>query len=120
MTAEIKRVIEAIVQIPHDFHTLKNKSKITLLKESGYYDFYEQITVDEIVEILKEKPHIIPEWLQWSEDQRCTPTTYFTKGEEWCFIGHIPYDKDFKEINTKDVFFACASFVKLQVEQTRK
>lgn len=120
MTTEIEKVIDRIVQMPHDFHTLKNKSPLTLLEEWGYYDFHEQITVDEITEMLKRKPHLISEWLQWSDDQRSIPTTYFTKGEEWCFIGHSPYEKDFEEINTKDEFFACASFIKLQVEQIRK
>jgi hypothetical protein len=119
MNGEIKRVIERIVQIPHDVNTVKNKSTMTLLKESGYYDFYEQITVDEIVEILRGTPQLVSEWLQWSDDQRSTPTTYFTKGEEWCFIGHTPYDKDFEEVNTKDEFLACASFIKLQVEKIR-
>jgi hypothetical protein len=116
MTLEVEKVIYKLLQIPEDFRS-KNKSLVTLLKETGYHIFHDQISVEAIIEILKKKPQFISEWLLWSENQRSTPTTYFTKGDEWCFVGHSPESKDFKEINTKDEYFACASFVKLQVEQ---
>lgn len=120
MNPEIERVIKKIAQIPRDFSTLKNISTINLLKESGYYDSHDQITVTDIIDVLKRDSNLIADWLLWSDDQRSTTTIYFTKGEEWCFIGHLPYDRNFTEINTKDEFFACASFIKLQVERLRK
>ena len=49
---EIEEIINKIIQIPNDFHSQKNKSLQTLLKESGYYDIHEQISVDAIIEIL--------------------------------------------------------------------
>jgi hypothetical protein len=92
-----------------------------LLKEYGYFDSHNDIHEDEIIEILKKKPERIKRWLQWSDDQRWSPTTYFTRDDDgWCFIGHEPEIKEFTEINTKDEFFACAVFIKLQAERIRK
>ena len=62
-----------IVNIPLDFYSVKTKSWNTLLLESGYFEVHELIAEHEIIEILKKHPHLIAEWLKWSDNQRCTP-----------------------------------------------
>ena len=120
MNTTIEKIIEKIVHIPYDLHHV-DKSAYALLKESGYFDFHDHVHENQIMEILKKKPELIQDWLQWSDDQRCSPTTYFTRGDDgWCFIGKYPEIKEFTEINTKDEFYACAVFIKLQTEQIRK
>jgi hypothetical protein len=116
----IEKVIERIVHIPYDFHQIKTKSTYTLLLESGYFEVYDQIDENKIIEALKKQPHLIAQWLQWSEDNRSSPSWYFTKGDDGkCFVGHWPEGKEFKEINTSDEFIACAAFIKRDIEQTR-
>ncbi len=120
MNSEIEKVIKKVLAIPHDFHERKNASSIDLLNESGYLEFNELIQQENIIEILKADPNLITEWLQWSDDKRSTPTWYFTRGDDgWCFVGHSPEGNEFKEINTKDEFKACAAFIKLEAERIR-
>ena len=118
MSANITTVIEKIVNIPLDFYSVKTKSWNTLLLESGYFEVHELIAEHEIIEILKKHPHLIAEWLQWSDNQRCTPTWYFTKDTDGkCFVGHSPEINEFKEINTANEFEACAFFIKKLIKK---
>ena len=122
MDTKLKKVIERIIDIPRDFRRRKNISPINLTKESGYLEHHEKISESEIIEILKGNPQSIAEWVLWSENKRSTSTWLFTRDEEdgWCFVGHSPESKEFEEINTKDEFFACAAFIKREVESIRK
>jgi hypothetical protein len=116
----IEKTVEKIVYIPHDFNIRRNVSEIALLQESGYTELHNQIHEQEIIEILKMRPHLIGEWLQWSADNRSNFTWYFTRGDDnKCFVGHIPEGEEFEEINTSDEFKACAAFIKRNIESTR-
>ena len=120
MDSIIEKAIEKIAHMPNDFHHLKNKSELTLLQESGYFELHDQIYEDEIIKILKKDPNLIAEWLQWSDDSRSSSTWYFTRGDDGiCFVGHWPDGKEFEKLITSDEFKACASFIKRQVESTR-
>jgi hypothetical protein len=117
MDDRIVTIIEKILRIPHNFYRTQTKSWNTLLHQSGYFEMSDKINEEEIMERLKIHPHLIDQWLQWSDDQRCTPTWYFTKGEDGkCFVGHHPAGKEFEEINTANEFKACAAFIKRQLE----
>ena len=114
------KTIEKIVNIPRDFHRRKTISPITLLDESGYLKFHDGIREEAIIEVLKKHPHLIKDWLQWSDDKRYSPTWFFTRGDDgWCFVGHFPESREFEEINTKDEFYACAAFIKRDLERIR-
>lgn len=116
----IEMTIKRIVNIPHDFHEIKTKSPIALLNESGYLELYDKIKEEHIIEVLKMKPHLIKEWLRWSDNKRSSPSWYFTRGEDGkCFVGHSPESKEFEEINTSDEFYACAAFIKREAERIR-
>lgn len=120
MEKYINKVIEKIVHIPHDFHARKNVSEIKLLQESGYFELHNKITEDGIAGILKANPHLIKEWLQWSEDNRSSYKWYFRRGDDGKYlVGHFPEGKEFEEINTSDEFKACAVFIKRETESTR-
>jgi hypothetical protein len=120
MVKNINKTIEKIVHIPHDFYERKNVSEIKLLQESGYIELYNEIGEDEIAEVLKKYPHLIKEWLQWSEDNRSSFKWYFTSdGKGGYFVKHFPEGKGFEEISTQDEFAACAAFVKREIEGTR-
>jgi len=122
MEKKIKDTIEKLIHLAYDYLKSGNISPINLLKESGYLEFPDQINEEEIEEVLKLYPHLIDEWLLWSENKRSTPTWFFTKDNDdgWCFVGHSPESKEFEEINTKDEFKACAAFIKREAERLRK
>ena len=115
----IKKTVERLVHIAYDFYRV-DKSEFTLLSESGYFELYNQINENEIKEVLKEYPHLIEDWLRISEDIRSSERWYFARGNDGKFyVGHYPELEKFKEINTTDEFYACATFIKRDAEFTR-
>ncbi len=114
-----KKVIERLVFIASDFYRV-DKSEVALLNEAGYFEFHDQINENEIAEILKMHPHLIAEWLRFSEDSRSSFRWGFGKGNngDYC-VGHWPPGKEFEEIITPDGFYACAAFIKRHVESIR-
>ena len=115
----IKKTIERVVHIAYDIHKV-DKSELTLLKESGYFEVYDKISENAIMEVLKIHPHLITNWLQLSEDSRSSQRWAISRGEDGkCFVGHWPGGKDFEEINTSDEFYACAAFIKRHIESIR-
>jgi hypothetical protein len=119
MEKKIKDTIEKLLHLAYNYRK-GNMSPVNLLKASGYLEFSDQIGEAEIEEILKLYPHLISEWLLWSENKRSTPAWFFTKDDNdgWCFVGHSPESKEFEEINTKDEIKACAAFIKREAEST--
>ena len=69
-------VVDKILNIANQYYT-QDKSKFILVKESGYDQVYDQITVDVISKELKNQPERIEEWLTFSEDQRTSEGCYF-------------------------------------------
>ena len=53
MNVVIENVINKIIQIPHDFNRFQDKSKYTLVFESAYFEVHDQISEDDIIEIVK-------------------------------------------------------------------
>ena len=121
MEKQIKDTIEKLIHFPYDYRTRENVSPIALLNESGYVENSNLISEVEIEEILNLYPDSINEWLLWSENKRTAKGWLFTRDEDdgWCFVGYFPESKEFEEINTKDVFKACAAFVKREAEYLR-
>ncbi len=90
------------------------------MKESGYFELYNQINEAEIIKVLKIHPHLINDWLQISEDSRSSTKWVFGRDDDGKYgIGHWPPGKEFEEITTTDKFYACAAFIKRDIESTR-
>jgi hypothetical protein len=93
-----------------------------LVIESGYIEAHNQITKEIILDALIKQPHRISEWLQWSEDQRVSEGWFLREDNDiWQIVAFSAMDK-YKEtlIPYPDLKSACATFIKLQVELTRK
>ena len=115
----IKEVIEKVVHIAYDFYRV-DKSELTLLKESGYFELHEQISENEIMEVLKNHPNLIAEWLQLSEDSRSSVRWGLSRNDNGRYvIGHWPGGEGFEEISSTDKFYACAVFIKRHIESMR-
>ncbi len=119
MNKIVRTVIEKMIHLPHDFK-LVNKSELTLLEESGYFQCHDQISGNEIRQVLKSYPHLIENWLQFSADCRSSEHWFFTKGEDGdCYVGHWPEGKEFGEVITSDELYAWGVFIKREAEATR-
>ena len=117
MNNQISEVIKKVIHIPRDLHTRKDVSELNLLLESGYIELCDQIQEDEITEVLKMHPHMINDWLQYSEDKRSSPTWHFFKGESGkYYVEYSAEGKETEEIVTTDQFKACATFIKREIE----
>lgn len=101
----------------------KNISWHDLLKETGYFEIYDGISVQDIREILKKNQEYVKDWLLFSKDQRCTPSWYFKENadEENYMIGYVTKDINYTdEQKFSNPLDACANFIKNIVEQTRR
>lgn len=117
MEKKIKDAIEKIIHLAYNYRK-GNLSPVSLIKESGYLEFSDQITEEEIKEILKLYPYLVNEWLLWSENKRVSdPVWAFMKFDDGSYLVG---GKQNEEINTQDEFYACAAFIKREAEDLRE
>jgi hypothetical protein len=109
-----------IIDLPDQFNKVRNKSIITLLKESGYVELFGNVNEDNIAELLSKYPEKINYWLIWSDDKRSRSGWYFIKENENLFkIGYLPRDKEVVELKYSNKILACAAYIKLELEDIR-
>jgi hypothetical protein len=110
------------VTIPRKFHT-RDMSKFALLKETGYFELHDQISVADVRNALASDPACVQEWMQYAEDKRTSSGWYFMLNDEGLYeTGHF----DIKSVpnNTNRVQYenavdACAAFIKHEIESMR-
>lgn len=54
----------------------EDKSPFALLKETGYFELHDQVSVSDIREALNRDPACVQEWMQYIDDQRCISSWY--------------------------------------------
>jgi hypothetical protein len=118
-----QKIIEALCRIPRDFRERGDVSMVSLLKETGYVEMPDQITVEAIELHLKAHPELVEIWQSESQDKRSSPawylmspTDYSNTRKAWV-VGNYPSN----EIHEfKDGFKACAFYIKKESEQLRE
>lgn len=106
--------IEKTCNLPLDFK-VSDKSSLTLLQESKFADFYNDITKQDIKDYLSRHKNLIDNWEIWSEDKR-TWGYYLSISPDKYFVGSL--DKDGKENFSKSfstAIDACAEFILREV-----
>jgi hypothetical protein len=112
-------IIKNIIFLPKQFST-GNDSVYFLLKESGYFELYNQISERDIFEILIQYLECIDQWLIFSSDKRCNSGFYFTQNDSGKYIvGYLSIEGNKKTTEYLDKFEACAAFIKQEVEEIR-
>ncbi len=92
-------------------------SMVGLIEETGYSALADDITELVLEDHLRRHPELVPAWLQYSEDQRCTPAfgmsatdTFGDPPRDW----HVFYRDDDParrwDRTFPDQFTACAFF----------
>jgi hypothetical protein len=111
-----------IVTIPRRMHS-EGKSPFTLLKETGYFELHDQISVSDIREALARDPACVQEWMQSIDDQRCSSSWYFVLNDEGLYeVGFYDSNTDPARSNQvvyENAMHACAAFIKHQIESIR-
>ena len=112
-------LIRRIIALPRQFKEAGNKSIVALLKESGYFEYFDNVNENNIAIILGESPEMIDDWLIWSADKRVSSGWYILeKKENQYIVGYWPKNK-FEELHFSDKRLACASFIKREIEGIR-
>ena len=113
-------IAKEIVTIPRKFHT-RDMSVFDLLKETGYCELHDQVLVSDIRKALARDPACVQEWMQYSDDQRCSSSWYFgfDDDEGRYEVGFFDIKADPNSSNRvqyENATDACAAFIKHQIE----
>ena len=115
------KLMMKIIHLPQKYRNIPTKSIYTLLKETGYFEAYDQITEEDILNVLVQYPAVINDWISWSADKRCSPSWYFLENEQGKYIvGYFSHRENEKQkIEYSDIKTACAAFIKREIESIR-
>jgi len=94
---EISNIVEALIKLPSTFQRVHDKSILAFLEEMGGFEVLDKIAVRDICEMLGKNSERVAEWLQYSEDKRCSPSWYFIQTTESEYI--VGYMNEEGDIN---------------------
>ena len=101
----------------------EGKSPFALLKETGYFELHNDVSVSDIRNALDRDPACVQEWMQYIDDQRCSTSWYFALNDENLYeVGFYDTNTDPARSNQvvyDNVLDACAAFIKHQIESIR-
>ncbi len=112
------------IKIIGDFPTIyrtENQTPLGVMMQSGYSNLFSLVTIENISDYLIQKPKLIEDWINYSEDIRHSPAWGF--GQDGNGSWTVAYSDDGKFIdkyNYNDKFVACAKMVKVTFEEIRK
>lgn len=115
----INKVIKEILELPMTYYKVRNKSMLSLLKDTGYFETYDQIGEQDIYKVIVKYPEYIKEWLLWSENKRTDEGWYLKQDNGGKYI--VGYLSKISSTQTEypDASLACAAFIKHEIENIR-
>lgn len=116
-------VIARICEIPEIYRRSGYRAMIAAVNEAGYRSGSRKVSEAEIAAYLRGHPHLVQEWLGYSEDQRSSPNWYLSPPGGglnrlgswrvgWYAARDRPPEKEFP-----DQFEAAAFFAMRKVEE---
>jgi hypothetical protein len=116
---EKPHIIRNIISLPKR-SSEGNDSIYSLLKESGYFELYNQISEADIFAELTQHLEFIEYWLSLSEDKRSSSGWYFKQHDSGNYVvGYFPPKENLKPTEYLDEVEACAVFIKREIEDIR-
>jgi hypothetical protein len=117
MHMNIDSIVNDVINLPQNFYGRGNASIYTLLQESGYFEFHDQLTEEAIHNALRNQPELAGDWLGFSEAKRTSSGWFLRRGGAKGYeVGHYP---DHEPVDYSDELSACAAFIKREVEEIR-
>jgi hypothetical protein len=119
----MNNIASEIVTIPRRMHS-EDKSPFTLLKETGYFELHDQLSVSDIREALTRDPACVQEWMQYVDDLRCPSSWYFDfdDDENQYEVGFFDIKADPNRsirVHYENATDACAAYIKHEIESIR-
>lgn len=119
-----RKILDEVLLLPRKFDSIGTVSIITLMKETGYSEIRDQISVEDIRAALIQCPEYIDEWMSYSEENRSNSGWYIHKeGSEKYIVGYFYIDSNgfhSTEKEYSDRFEACAQYIKSAIERLLK
>lgn len=111
-------IADELILLVRRFHESGTKSLHSLLEETNYSKLKLQVGARDIQEALTAKPECVPEWMQYSEDKRCSSGWYFQKEGTGEFVVGYLTDESIGEPSEyyADALQACAAFIKHEID----
>jgi hypothetical protein len=112
--------IKIISDFPATYRT-GNQTPLGIMMQSGYSKLFSLVTIENISDYLIQKPKLIEDWINYSEDIRHSPAWGFGQDENGSWS--VAYWGDGKLIERHsydDKFVACAKMIKMTFEEIRK
>jgi len=112
--------INKIISLSTEFYNKRNVSIFTLLKETGYFEKYNQINENDILYELTIYPEFINKWFCWSENKRSRSGWYIKQNENNTYsVGYFPANRNIPQLEYFDIKEACAAFIIREIEEIR-
>jgi hypothetical protein len=106
-------MIENVCRIPVDFRALQTRSVVDLVKDSGYLDDPDSLTVEALSLHLRSNPGLVDAWLMYSQNKRSGSGWYIrTAGDGNYEVGWYP---DGERTALTDPALATAEFIVREV-----
>jgi hypothetical protein len=113
----IESIVNDVVRLPQRFYGRGDVSIHALLKDSGYFDVYDEVTEEKIGEVLRRHPELTVDWIEYSAAKRASSGWFLRReGLEGLQVGHYPSDNP---VEYSDEIAACAIFIKREIEEIR-
>jgi hypothetical protein len=115
------QIKDKLILLPRVFNRIGNVAIYDLLKETGYFEMYDQLSEEIIFESLAQHPEYVNDWLTYSEDKRTNSGWYFKQeGPNSYKVGYFG-GKESENIPYKyiDRIKLCAAFIKRESEDIR-
>jgi len=102
----------------------EDKSPFTLLRETGYFELHDQVSVNDIREAFTRDPACVQEWMQYVDDLRCSSSWYFDfdNDENQYEVGFFDIKTDpnrSHRVQYENATDACAAYIKHEIESIR-
>lgn len=117
---KVNDTLNGLINLPRKFNSVGNKSIYDLLKETGYFEIHDKISVESIRNRLAQSPEYVKDWILYSEDKRSSSGWYFKQEDSQRYVVGFLNGKGNNSHNEyADRFEACANFIKHEIDNIR-
>lgn len=96
-------------------------SVYSLVRETGYFERYNEVTESDILARLKSNPRALRDWWQIADDSRAGGWRMFKSDEDYFHVAFVDDNGEHLFNSTfSDEASACAHYIKMKLEYLRK
>ena len=111
--------VREIIAIPNRLYKLENISVFELLQQTGYFEVFDEITIENIIDELLKCPELVQDWITWSENKRAASGWYLkVEGEKSCIVGKLSNPLLYNKYD--NLITASGNFIKMEIEDIRR